>query len=187
MPDDNNLPIQPTDPSAIPGMFQPSAPSDDGRKINPITGNETLGPPEISNAPPPILPGADGQNSPASKHFLSATPVPTASPTSAPAAPTTSGTGSTDELLAIKQSALQTLRPLVDSLDETPEERFKSVMALIQASDDPTMVKEAHELANQIQDPKARAQALLNVVNEVNYFTKQGQPPPDGGIDPTSN
>jgi hypothetical protein len=46
-------------------------------------------------------------------------------------------------------------------------------MMLIQASDDQSLVQSAYDAANQITDEKARAQALLDVVNEINYFTQQ--------------
>ncbi|HSX18435.1 MAG TPA: hypothetical protein VLE51_03715 [Candidatus Saccharimonadales bacterium] len=77
-----------------------------------------------------------------------------------------------DELINIKQQALQSLAPLVDHLDQTPEEKFKTTMMLIQASDNASLVKEAYEAANAITDEKVRAQALLDVVNEINYFTQ---------------
>lgn len=79
-----------------------------------------------------------------------------------------------DELVRLKQDALKKLEPLVDQLDQSPEEKFKTTMMLIQASDNAELVKEAFESANQIKDEKARAQALLDVVNEINYFTQHG-------------
>lgn len=80
------------------------------------------------------------------------------------------------ELIDIKQKALGKLSPLVDKLDQTPEERFRTIMMMIQASDDQHLVKEAYEAANRIEDEKVRAQALLDVVNEINYFTQHPQP-----------
>lgn len=77
-----------------------------------------------------------------------------------------------DELLEIKKQALESLAPLVDELEQTPEEHFKTTMMLIQASDNADLVKEAFSAANAISDEKARAQALLDVVNEINYFTQ---------------
>jgi hypothetical protein len=79
----------------------------------------------------------------------------------------------TDELLTIKQEALQHLSPLVGHLEQSPEEKFRTTMMMIQASDDQTLIKAAYEAAKQISDEKARAQALLDVVNEINYFTQQ--------------
>jgi hypothetical protein len=81
---------------------------------------------------------------------------------------------SADELLKMKHQALQNLAPLVDHLDQSPEEKFKTTMMLIQASDNAELVKEAYQAANQIPDEKTRAQALLDVVNEINYFTHHG-------------
>jgi len=79
-----------------------------------------------------------------------------------------------DELLKMKQQALQSLAPLVDHLEQSPEEKFRTTMMLIQASDNADLVKEAYEAANQIKDEKTRAQALLDVINEINYFTHPG-------------
>jgi hypothetical protein len=76
-----------------------------------------------------------------------------------------------DELLKIKQQALQSLAPMVDKLEQSPEEKFKTTMMLIQASDNAGLIKDAYDAAHQITDEKARAQALLDVVNEINYFT----------------
>jgi len=78
---------------------------------------------------------------------------------------------SSDDLLDLKQQALQNLQPLVSHLEQSPEEKFKTTMMLIQATDNSALVKQAYEAANQISDEKARAQALLDVVNEINYFT----------------
>ena len=75
------------------------------------------------------------------------------------------------ELLAIKQDALNSLSPLVGNLEQSPEEKFRTTMMLIQASDDRTLVKAAYEAAQAITDEKSRAQALLDVINEINYFT----------------
>lgn len=76
------------------------------------------------------------------------------------------------ELIDIKQQALGQLSPLVDHLEQAPHERFHTLMMMIQATDDQTLVKEAYEAAQQIEDEKMRAQALLDIVNEINYFTQ---------------
>lgn len=76
-----------------------------------------------------------------------------------------------DNLLDLKQHALEQLTPLVDKLDQTPEERFRTKMMMIQSTDDQTLIKDAYEAAMAITDEKNRAQALLDIVNEINYFT----------------
>jgi hypothetical protein len=82
----------------------------------------------------------------------------------------TATTPQDDELLAIKQEALTALTPLVGNLDQSPEDKFRTTMMLIQASDDRTLVRQAYEAAQAISDEKVKAQALLDVVNEINYF-----------------
>lgn len=80
-----------------------------------------------------------------------------------------------DQLINIKQQALQHLSPLVDHLDQSPEEKFKTTMMMIQASDDQKLIPNAFETAKQIEDDKFRAQAMLDIVNEINYFTQHNQ------------
>jgi hypothetical protein len=96
-------------------------------------------------------------------------------PTSTPALGTMSVAhdgSDANELLDIKQQALGQLSPLVGHLDQTPEEKFRTTMMMIQASDDQSLVRSAYESAQAITDEKARAQALLDIINEINYFTQ---------------
>jgi hypothetical protein len=94
-----------------------------------------------------------------------------AKPKDQPASPS-QGKAPSDDLLSIKQQALQHLQPLVSHLDQAPEEKFKTTMMMIQATDDQNMLKTAFEAAKAITDDKTRAQALLDVINEINYFTQ---------------
>ncbi len=79
------------------------------------------------------------------------------------------------DLMDIKKQALSQLTPIVSHLDQTPEEKFKTLLMMIQASDDQSLIKNAHEVAQQITDEKAKAQALLDIVNEINYFTQSSK------------
>jgi hypothetical protein len=79
-------------------------------------------------------------------------------------------TPTTDNLIDIKQQALQQLSPLVGHLEQTPEEKFRTTMMMIQASDNQSLIKDAYAAAQAITDEKAKAQALLDIVNEINYF-----------------
>jgi hypothetical protein len=121
------------------------------------------------------LPGSDASSLPGNL----TTPVPSEDASAAPApatgvpVPTSSLTASPNDLLSIKQEALQNLSPLVDHLEQTPDEKFRTTMMMIQATDDSSKIKDAYEAAQQITDEKARAQALLDIVNEINYFTQQ--------------
>lgn len=87
-------------------------------------------------------------------------------------APVTNDVDDDDDLIDIKKQALEELLPLVDKLDQTPEERFRTLMMLIQASDQEALIPAAYETAHKIEDEKVKAQALLDIVNEINYFTQ---------------
>lgn len=100
-------------------------------------------------------------------------PVPPSAGAAAASHAQAAGSPVHDDLLSIKQQALQQLSPLVGHLDQTPEEKFRTLMMMIQASDDQSKLQEAYDIAKQITDEKVRAQALLDVVNEINYFTQQ--------------
>ena len=77
------------------------------------------------------------------------------------------------KLNSLKQQALTKLSPLVEDLEQPPLEHFRTLMMLIQATDNSELLNRALETANSIDDDKDRAQALLDIVNEINYFTAQ--------------
>ncbi|MEO8784779.1 MAG: hypothetical protein ABI221_00385 [Candidatus Saccharimonadales bacterium] len=79
-----------------------------------------------------------------------------------------------DDLIELKKQSLEELAPLVDHLDQTPEEKFRTTMMMIQATDNSSLIKDAHSAALKISDDKIRAQALLDIINEINYFTQVG-------------
>jgi hypothetical protein len=90
-----------------------------------------------------------------------------------PASATPSNIPGTDDLLDLKQQVLSQLSPLVSHLEQSPEEKFRTTMMLIQTTDNPSLLKDAYETAQAIPEEKPRAQALLDVINEINYFTQQ--------------
>jgi hypothetical protein len=77
------------------------------------------------------------------------------------------------ELNTIKQQALAQLAPIVDKLDQSPEEKFRTLMMMIQSSDDQTQIRAAFEAASVIEDDTKKAQALLGIINEIDYFTQK--------------
>ena len=80
-----------------------------------------------------------------------------------------------EDLIELKKQSLEELAPLVDHLDQTAEEKFRTTMMMIQATDNSSLIKDAHAAALKITDDKVRAQALLDIVNEINYFTQVGK------------
>lgn len=75
-------------------------------------------------------------------------------------------------LADIKQKALEQLSPLVGNLDLPPEEKFDTYMEILRASDNEDLIQPAFDIAQQIENEDKKAQALLDVVNEVNYLTQ---------------
>ena len=107
---------------------------------------------------------------------LPATPAPLDTPV-APAPAATSVT--TDPALeSIKKDALSQLRPLVDKLDLPADEKFDTLLLIIRSTDDKTLVQSAYDAAKGITDESKRAEALLDVVKEIDYFSNPaaGQP-----------
>jgi hypothetical protein len=82
-----------------------------------------------------------------------------------------------DDLDAIKQDALSELRPLVDKLDVSPEEKFDTYLLLLRSTDDKALIAPAHEAARNIADEARRAQALLDVIKEIDYLSGASQQP----------
>lgn len=84
--------------------------------------------------------------------------------------PTVAPVAST-ELDAIKQDALTELRPLVDKLDVSPEEKFDTYLLLLRSTDDQTLISPAFAAARTITDEARRAQALLDIIKEIDYLS----------------
>ena len=176
---DNNNQQKPTEDKS--GTLQVAMPDPINGPISPSASavNSVFG----SSSSAPEVPASTGNSS--SSSFLS-TPKPQVSPlpepTDTPALSTHTEEDSSDstnkndessnDLIDLKKQALQQLSPLVSHLEQTPEEKFRTTMMMIQASDDQALIKSAFEVAQKITDDKARAQALLDVINEINYFTQ---------------
>jgi hypothetical protein len=96
-----------------------------------------------------------------------AAPVPVTLPNPTPV-PTVVGGG---DLESIKKDALSELRPLVDKLNVAPEEKFDTYLLLLRSTDDQALIGPAHEAARNIADEARRAQALLDVIKEIDYLS----------------
>lgn len=77
------------------------------------------------------------------------------------------------ELEEIKLDALKELRPLMDHVDLLPEEKFDAYLMLIRITDDPTLIAPAHTAAQNIADEKRKAEALLDIIKEIDYLSKK--------------
>lgn len=97
-------------------------------------------------------------------------PLPTVDNNLADSAKLTTAGG---DLQEIKREAVTELRPLVDKLDLAPADKFDVLLLLIRTTNDSSLIAKAHETARQIPDENRRAQALLSIIQEVDYFSQK--------------
>jgi hypothetical protein len=81
------------------------------------------------------------------------------------------------DLDALKKNALEELRPLVGKLDLPADEKFDTLLLLIRSTDDKSLLEAAHDAAKNIANETKRAQALLDIIKEIDYFSGHGQAP----------
>ena len=96
-------------------------------------------------------------------------PTPTATPSATPASST--------DLDGIKKDALTELRPLIDKVDLPAEEKFDTYLMLIRSTDDSSLIAPAHAVAQSITDETRRAEALLDIIKEIDYLSRNNQQP----------
>jgi hypothetical protein len=80
-----------------------------------------------------------------------------------------------DDLTPIKNEAINELRPLVDKLNLQPEEKFDTYLLLLRSTDDRTLIAPAHAAAQSITDEARKAQALLDIIKEIDYLSNPQQ------------
>lgn len=81
-----------------------------------------------------------------------------------------------DDLTPIKNEAINELRPLVDKLDLPAEEKFDTYLLLLRSTDDRSLIAPAHAAAQGITDEAKKAQALLDIIKEIDYLSNPQQP-----------
>lgn len=123
--------------------------------------------PEDPNAVQPANPGLQFEETPAAA-------APVAAPMAPPAPMAPMGSSSAD-LDGIKLSALKDLRPLMDKVDLPAEEKFDTYLMLIRSTDDSSLIGPAHVAAQGIADEKRKAEALLEVIKEIDYLSRKDQ------------
>lgn len=146
----NSLTTAPAAPVAAPDEPADTTPADDGVSYDTVAPLPAPQPVEMPAVPEPV-----------------AAPLP-----AAPLAPASSPDGN---LEAIKRDALTELRPLVDKLNLSPEDKFDTLLLIIRSTDDKSLVPQAHEAAKSIEDDTRRAEALLDVIKEIDYFSHPAQ------------
>lgn len=121
-----------------------------------------------STAPDPVSAIAD----PASMELPQPSFVP---PTPDPSfSASTPGNSNLDD---IKKTALGELRPLINKVDLPAEEKFDTYLMLIRSTDDSSLIAPAHAAAQGITDETRRAEALLDIIKEIDYLSRNNQAP----------
>lgn len=131
-----------------------------------LQGSQSTPPVVTSNTGAPIAPPADSVAAP----VVPAPVAPPVAPITPPAVAALPTPEPNSDLENIKHDALNELRPLVDKLDLPPEEKFDTLLLLIRSTDDKTLIPAAHAAAQQIPDETRRAQALLDIIKEIDFF-----------------
>lgn len=111
---------------------------------------------------------ADGTNTTDNVDGVAIPPIPGASSETAPALVA-------NGLDAIKNSALQELRPLIDHVEIDAEEKFNIYLMLIRSTDDSSLIGPAHNAALGIADEKKKTEALLDIIKEIDYLSNKDQ------------
>lgn len=128
--------------------------------------------PDDPNAPAAAVPGMQFEETPAAG---STAPVAPAAAAPASPLPTPSFSAPSSDLDGIKSAALNELRPLIDHVDLSAEEKFDTYLMLIRSTDDSSLIAPAHAAAQNIADEKRKAEALLDVIKEIDYLSKKDQ------------
>lgn len=82
---------------------------------------------------------------------------------------------SADSLESVKKGAITDLRPIMDKLSVEPDEMFDLYLLLIRSTDDHTLIEPAYAAAKKITDESRRAQALLDIIKEIDYLSNKGK------------
>jgi hypothetical protein len=117
----------------------------------------------------PVLPPVPSDSTPATSPSPS---EPTSFMPSPSPSPSSDDSGANDALSGIKKDALNELRPLVDKLNVSAEEKFDTYLLLIRSTDDTNLIAPAHEAAKAIEDEARRAEALLDIVKEIDFLSQ---------------
>ena len=81
------------------------------------------------------------------------------------------------DLESIKKDALIELRPLIDKVDLPAQEKFDTYLMLIRSTDDSSLIAPAYTAAQSITDETHRAEALLDIIKEIDYLSRNNQQP----------
>lgn len=149
-----------TDDMGVPPLTDDAAAPAAEPVAEPASEPELTVPPVVEQpAPEPVVPDMTAVEPPVSE-----TPVVASSSVAA-----------SGDLNTVKSDAINELRPLVDKLNVPAEEKFDTYLLLLRSTDDRSLIEPAHEIAKQITDEARRAQALLDIIKEIDFLSGHSQ------------
>lgn len=154
---------------------QPTQPISDDQELAKVlagvANDDTAAAPAVEPVAPPVLPPLDPMPPAPAEEAAPAEVAPLPEP--AVPQPALTIPDASGELDGVKSQAINELRPLVDRLTLPPEEKFDTYLLLIRSTDDKTLIAPAHEAARAIEDETRRAQALLDIIKEIDFLSGQ--------------
>lgn len=144
-----------------------------------MPGSKTIEP-LIGNDGSIIDTGVDASGQPVSQNEVLPIPPAMVQPMTEPQSvpepqPVASMAANYNDLSNIKQQAIVELRPLVDRLNLAPEDKFDIMLLLIRTTDDSSLIPLAHAEAMRMTDEVRRAQALLDIIKEIDFFGRNAR------------
>lgn len=149
--------------NALNSMTPPPSPTLD--PVAPMTPVPT----PTATGNPAMDPITDDKSTPAIP--APAVPDPTPPPMTTPEPVVSTSAGG--DLEQVKKGAITDLRPIMDKLSVEPDEMFDLYLLLIRSTDDKALIEPAYSAAKKITDEARRAQALLDVIKEIDYLSNK--------------
>lgn len=77
------------------------------------------------------------------------------------------------QLQQLKHRALDALLPVVEKTDQPAERKFEILMTAARSSGDPSLLAKTLDAAQNISSDNQKADAILDVLNEINYNLRE--------------
>ena len=82
---------------------------------------------------------------------------------------TTPVSSASTKIQQVKQRALQELVHVIDSLNSEPERKYEILMTAARSASSDELLEKALEIATKIEEPNAKAEALVDILNEASF------------------
>ena len=84
---------------------------------------------------------------------------------------TINSSGTMKDLSSLKQEALHELSPLINQLDQSPDEKYATAKMVYEETNDQALLTAVYDAAKNLPEDKAKAEAIYDVIKKINDFT----------------